>query len=135
MQDPTDAQPAVPGSEPLPVVTVAQVRFDAAGLIPAIVIDHQDREVLMLAWMNAESLEATLETQQTVFFSRSRQALWHKGATSGNVQHVRQLWVDCDADTLLVEVEQAGDGVACHTGQRSCFHRPLAANPVHEHAP
>lgn len=135
MQDPTDAQPAMPGSPPRPVVAVAEVRFDAAGLVPAIVIDHHDREVLMLAWMNAESLKATLETQQTVFFSRSRQTLWHKGATSGNVQHVRRLWVDCDADALLVEVEQAGDGVACHTGERTCFHRPLAANHAHEHAP
>jgi phosphoribosyl-AMP cyclohydrolase len=106
-----------------------QLRFDAAGLIPAVVQDHATGEVLMVAWMDAAALQRTLEGGEAVFYSRSRQQLWHKGATSGNTQRVVDLRVDCDGDTLLLLVEQRGDGVACHTGQRSCFHRQLPDGP------
>ncbi len=94
-------------------------QFDANGLIPAIVQDADSGQVLMLAWMNAESLALTLETRQTHFWSRSRQELWHKGATSGNIQHVVEVRLDCDQDALLVRVHPAGP--ACHTGAVSCF--------------
>ncbi len=100
-----------------------ELKFDDRGLIPAVVQDAATGEVLMVAWMNADSLRLTQETGETHFWSRSRQELWHKGATSGNTQRVREIWVDCDADTLLVKVEPAGP--ACHTGQRSCFFRRL----------
>lgn len=102
---------------------IADIRFDEKGLVPAIVQDAQSKEVLMLAYMNKESLEKTLETGETWFYSRSRQELWHKGATSGNVQRVVDIRYDCDADTLLVLVEPAGP--ACHTGSYSCFSRSL----------
>ncbi|MCL4270744.1 MAG: phosphoribosyl-AMP cyclohydrolase [Anaerolineales bacterium] len=100
-----------------------EIKFDANGLVPAIVQDANTKEVLTLAYMNAESLQLTLETKETWFWSRSRQELWHKGATSGNVQKVVEVRVDCDADTLLVLVEPAGP--ACHTGERSCFFRSI----------
>ncbi len=99
--------------------------FDAAGLIPAVVQDAASGDALMVAWMNAESLRLTQATGLATFWSRSRGELWQKGATSGNVQRVREIWVDCDADTLLLKVEPAGP--ACHTGQRSCFFRRLEA--------
>lgn len=99
------------------------VRYNEAGLVPAIVQDAATRQVLMMAWMNAESLARTLDLGETVFWSRSRQELWHKGATSGNTQKVLALHVDCDGDTLLIEVEAAGP--ACHTGAVSCFYRSL----------
>lgn len=99
------------------------LRFNAAGLIPAIVQDASTRQVLMMAWMNGESLARTLEMGETVFWSRSRQELWHKGATSGNTQRVVALYADCDGDTLLVTVEPAGP--ACHTGAVSCFFQPI----------
>jgi phosphoribosyl-AMP cyclohydrolase len=95
--------------------------FDARGLIPAILQDAETGEILMMAWMNEEALRLTVETGEAHFWSRSRQTLWHKGATSGNVQRVRELWVDCDADVLLLKVEPVGP--ACHTGARSCFYR------------
>ena len=101
----------------------ADVRFDERGLVPAVVQQAGTGEVLMVAWMSAESLRLTLETGPTWFWS-SRQELWNKGATSGNVQQVRRVLVDCDADTLLVEVDSPGP--ACHTGHRSCFFRQLA---------
>ncbi|ADI28021.1 MULTISPECIES: bifunctional phosphoribosyl-AMP cyclohydrolase/phosphoribosyl-ATP diphosphatase HisIE [unclassified Geobacillus] len=101
----------------------ADIRFDEKGLVPAIVQDAQSKEVLTLAYMNKESLEKTLETGETWFYSRSRQELWHKGATSGNVQRVVDIRYDCDADALLVLVEPAGP--ACHTGSYSCFSRSL----------
>lgn len=101
-----------------------ELQFDDRGLIPAIVQDYLDGAVLMLAWMNRESLQKTIETQRTWFWSRSRQELWHKGATSGHIQHVRDIRYDCDRDTLLVTVEQVGD-IACHTGSRSCFFTSL----------
>jgi phosphoribosyl-AMP cyclohydrolase/phosphoribosyl-ATP pyrophosphohydrolase/phosphoribosyl-AMP cyclohydrolase len=100
-----------------------EIKFDANGLIPAIVQDSETKEVLIMAWMNAEALRLTLETGEAVFWSRSRQEIWHKGATSGNVQKVVEVRVDCDADTLLVLVEPAGP--ACHTGERTCFYREL----------
>ena len=99
------------------------VKFDDNGLIPAIAQDVDTGQVLMMAWMNAESLEKTLEIGETVFWSRSRQELWHKGATSGNVQKLVELRYDCDADTLLALVNPAGP--ACHTGERSCFYRTI----------
>jgi len=99
----------------------ARVKWDEKGLIAAIVQDVNTRQVLMMAYMNAESLQKTLEIGETVFWSRSRQELWHKGATSGNTQKVREIRIDCDADTLLILVEPAGP--ACHTGEVSCFYR------------
>lgn len=99
------------------------VRYDERGLVPAVVQDWATGEVLMLAYMNAESLSKTLETGQTWFWSRSRAALWHKGETSGNTQRVVSVSIDCDGDTLLVRVEPRGP--ACHTGERTCFFRPL----------
>lgn len=99
---------------------IEQVKFDERGLIPAIVQDATTREILTLAYMNQDSLQRTLETGQTWFWSRSRNELWHKGATSGNTQQVVNLILDCDGDALVVQVNPAGP--ACHTGQRSCFH-------------
>ncbi|MDB5415534.1 MAG: phosphoribosyl-AMP cyclohydrolase [Rubritepida sp.] len=98
----------------------AAVRFDARGLVPAIAQQHDSGEVLMMAWMNAESLEETLATGRACYFSRSRNGLWRKGETSGQIQSVMDLRVDCDGDTLLLLVDQIG--VACHTGRRSCFY-------------
>ena len=99
------------------------VKFDATGLVPCVVQQEQTGEVLMMAWMNAESLALTIKTGTTWFWSRSRQELWNKGATSGNIQHVKHLLVDCDADTLVVVVDSPGP--ACHTGHRSCFFREI----------
>lgn len=101
----------------------ADLKFDEKGLIPTIVQDTQTRQVLMMAWMNAESLQKTIESGETWFWSRSRQELWHKGGTSGNTQKVSEVRYDCDADVLLVLVEPAGP--ACHTGEISCFYRKL----------
>lgn len=103
-------------------IPIDQIRYDERGLVPAIVQDCLDGTVLMMAWMNWESLQKTLETQETWFWSRSRSELWHKGATSGHTQKVRSLRYDCDSDALLIGVEQVGD-IACHTGERSCFHQ------------
>lgn len=102
---------------------LSTLHYNEAGLIPCIVQDVTTLEVLMMAWMNEESLSLTLERGETVFWSRSRQELWHKGETSGNVQKVCEIRYDCDADTLLVFVKPAGP--ACHTGARSCFFRTL----------
>jgi phosphoribosyl-ATP pyrophosphohydrolase/phosphoribosyl-AMP cyclohydrolase len=101
------------------------LKFDQAGLIPAIVQDTSTGQVLTLAYMNRESLDLTLDTGETWFWSRSRQELWHKGATSGNVQRVVEIRYDCDQDALLMIVEPAGP--ACHTGEQSCFYRILKA--------
>ena len=103
------------------------VKFDEQGLIPAIVQDARTRRVLTLAYMNAESLERTLTTKETWFWSRSRQQLWHKGETSGNTQRVVAVTADCDHDALLIEVEPRGP--ACHTGAESCFHNQLYGEP------
>jgi phosphoribosyl-ATP pyrophosphohydrolase/phosphoribosyl-AMP cyclohydrolase len=99
------------------------IKWNADGLVPAIVQDAESGAVLMLAYMNAESLQLTLKSGQTHFWSRSRQELWHKGATSGNVQHVEAMHIDCDGDTLLVRARPAGP--ACHTGEATCFYRTL----------
>ncbi|MEH2221391.1 MAG: bifunctional phosphoribosyl-AMP cyclohydrolase/phosphoribosyl-ATP diphosphatase HisIE [Nostoc sp.] len=103
-------------------IPIEKIRYDERGLVPAIVQDYLDGTVLMMAWMNQESLQKTLETEETWFWSRSRQELWHKGATSGHIQKVQSIRYDCDSDALLIGVEQLGD-VACHTGERSCFHQ------------
>ena len=105
---------------------LAGVAFDDSGLVPAIVQEQITGEVLMLAWMNSESLHRTLETGRTWFWSRSRQELWCKGETSGDRQWVREAYYDCDADAVLLVVEQEGGG-ACHTGQRTCFYRAFGA--------
>ena len=102
---------------------IPKLKWNAQGLIPAIVQDEATDLVLMVAWMNAEALRLTVQTGETHFWSRSRQELWHKGATSGNTQTVTGLWVDCDEDVLLVKVKPAGP--ACHTGAVSCFFRKL----------
>ncbi len=103
-------------------IPVDEIRYDERGLVPAIVQDYLDGTVLMMAWMNRESLQKTLDTGDTWFWSRSRSQLWHKGETSGHLQKVRSLRYDCDSDALLISVEQIGD-IACHTGERSCFHQ------------
>jgi phosphoribosyl-AMP cyclohydrolase / phosphoribosyl-ATP pyrophosphohydrolase len=103
-------------------LSLDKIRYDDQGLVPAIAQDYLDGTVLMLAWMNQASLQKTLATGETWYWSRSRQELWHKGATSGHIQKVRSLRYDCDSDALLVTIEQVGD-VACHTGERSCFHQ------------
>ena len=100
-------------------MSVPALAWDARGLIPAVVQETETGEVLMVAWMSRESLDATLRTGESHFWSRSRQELWRKGETSGHLQHVDGVYADCDGDTLLVQVHQ--DGVACHTGARSCF--------------
>lgn len=102
---------------------VEDLRYDERGLIPAIVQEEGTGAVLMLAYMNKESLQKTLESGHTWFYSRSRRRLWQKGETSGNIQTVKRIKYDCDADALLVEVNQKG--VACHTGNKSCFYREL----------
>ncbi len=115
----------MPAAEPTSLrqaIPVDQIRYNEQGLVPAIVQDYLDGTVLMMAWMNRESLQKTLETEETWFWSRSRQQFWHKGETSGHIQKVRSLRYDCDSDALLITVEQVGD-IACHTGERSCFHQ------------
>jgi phosphoribosyl-ATP pyrophosphohydrolase/phosphoribosyl-AMP cyclohydrolase len=100
------------------------VKFDENGLMPAIVQDVETSEVLMLAYMNQEALEKTISTGQAWFYSRSRRELWHKGATSGNYMNVKKVLIDCDEDTVLLQVDPAGP--ACHTGNRTCFFRRLS---------
>jgi phosphoribosyl-AMP cyclohydrolase len=120
----------VPGTTPTSPATaiaateeqLARVRYDADGLVPAIVQDRESGRVLMMAWMTAETLRLTLAEGRTVFWSRSRQEVWRKGETSGDVQYVRSAHYDCDGDVLLFVVDQHGAG-ACHTGERSCFFR------------
>jgi phosphoribosyl-AMP cyclohydrolase len=101
-----------------------ELRWSADGLIPVIAQDMESGDVLMLAWMNRTALEATIATGEAVYWSRSRDRLWHKGERSGHVQKVREILLDCDGDVLLLKVEQIG-GIACHTGRRSCFFRRL----------
>ncbi|WP_238378826.1 bifunctional phosphoribosyl-AMP cyclohydrolase/phosphoribosyl-ATP diphosphatase HisIE [Halalkalibacillus sediminis] len=103
-----------------------EFKFDEQGLLPAIVQDARTGEVLMLAYMNEESLQKTIDTKTTWFYSRSRKELWNKGATSGNYQYVKNMSYDCDEDTVLLQVEQVG--AACHTGARSCFYRDIDLN-------
>jgi phosphoribosyl-AMP cyclohydrolase len=101
-----------------------ELKYDEKGLIPAIIQDEKDGAVLMMAFMNKESLQRTIEDGTTWFWSRSRQEFWNKGATSGNKQIVKKIFYDCDNDTLLITVEQIGAG-ACHTGNRTCFFREI----------
>lgn len=103
------------------------LKFDANGLIPAIAQDARSGEILMVAYMNHETLQKTLEIGQAVFWSRSRQEIWHKGATSGNFLRVRRIFTDCDNDTILMLVEPMGP--ACHTGRTSCFYKELDCEP------
>jgi phosphoribosyl-AMP cyclohydrolase / phosphoribosyl-ATP pyrophosphohydrolase len=110
---------------------LSQIVFDANGLVPCVTQDWSTGEVLTLAYMNSEALERTLETGEMHFWSRSRQELWHKGEISGNVQRLRALRFDCDADALLALVE--AHGPACHTGERTCFHRALGTDAVATH--
>ncbi|WP_419919828.1 phosphoribosyl-AMP cyclohydrolase [Candidatus Poriferisocius sp.] len=105
-----------------------KVAFDSNGLVPAIVQEHEGGRVLMMAWMNRESLERTLATGRTWFWSRSRQEYWCKGETSGDRQYLREAYYDCDGDTLLLKVEQEGRG-ACHTGEYSCFFQSFDQPP------
>jgi phosphoribosyl-ATP pyrophosphohydrolase/phosphoribosyl-AMP cyclohydrolase len=105
-----------------------EISFDENGLVPCVVQDHRTGEVLTLAYMNADALARTRESGETWFWSRSRQELWHKGATSGNTQRVTEVRFDCDADALLVLVDAAGP--ACHTGEKSCFFRVLGRDAV-----
>lgn len=100
------------------------IKWDAGGLVPAIAQDYQNRRILMVAWMNRAALTETVQSGQAVYYSRSRQKLWHKGEQSGHVQHVREIRLDCDADVIALLVEQTG-GIACHTGRESCFYRKL----------
>jgi phosphoribosyl-AMP cyclohydrolase len=127
MSEPSTGELSVapPASVPTTSIddAVAGLKFDAAGLLPAVVQDDGDGTVLMVAWMDAEAVRRTLTSGRTWFWSRSRRQHWRKGDTSGHVQHVRSVTADCDADTLLVRVEQVGP--ACHTGTRSCFAHPL----------
>ena len=127
MSEPTTREPIVPSPDSPPPTSiddaVGGLKFDAAGLVPAVVQDDGDGAVLMVAWMDAEAVRRTLTTGRTWFWSRSRRQYWQKGETSGHVQHVRSVTADCDGDSLLVRVEQIGP--ACHTGTRSCFSHPL----------
>tara|TARA_R110001599_G_scaffold353459_1_gene592443 strand:+ start:146736 stop:147140 length:405 start_codon:yes stop_codon:yes gene_type:complete len=104
---------------------VEEIKWNEHGLVPAIAQDWQTGEVLMLAWMNRESLALTLSEGRAIYWSRSRKVLWRKGEESGHVQELKELRIDCDADTVLMKVEQLG-GIACHTGRRSCFYRKSA---------
>jgi len=116
--------PAPPeGTPALPDALIDTLAFDADGLIPAIAQQHDTGEVLMVAWMNREALAETVATGRVCYWSRSRRSLWRKGETSGQVQRLVELRVDCDGDVLLLQVDQTG--VACHTGRRSCFFRAL----------
>jgi phosphoribosyl-AMP cyclohydrolase len=127
MSTPTSSPaPSAPSSGGDPIVATAEqlahVKYDANGLVPAIVQDHATGEVLMMAWMNEETLKLSFAEGRTVFWSRSRQEVWRKGDTSGDVQWVVEASYDCDGDVLLFRVDQQGKG-ACHTGERSCFFR------------
>jgi phosphoribosyl-AMP cyclohydrolase len=101
-----------------------QLKFDSDGLIPAIAQEEESGEILMMAWMNRESVQSTVETNRATYWSRSRKKLWMKGEESGNIQEVRSIHVDCDGDVILLKVHQVG-GAACHTGHRTCFYREV----------
>lgn len=105
------------------------IKWDDKGLVPAIAQDAETNEILMVAWMNAESLELSMHEGRAIYWSRSRQKLWRKGEESGNVQQLKEMRLDCDADVVLLKVEQIGS-VACHTGRRSCFYRKLDSNTL-----
>jgi len=103
---------------------VDEIKWTADGLVPAVAQDADDGRILMVAWMNREALRLTAETGSVVYWSRSRQKLWHKGEESGHRQVVKEIWLDCDNDVILLQIEQLG-GIACHTGRRSCFYQRL----------
>ncbi len=103
---------------------LAEVKFDKAGLVPAIAQDAETGAVLMLAWMNADALRLTLQTRNVTYWSRSRKALWRKGETSGHIQELEAIWLDCDGDTILMKVRQSGP--ACHTGTPTCFFKSVS---------
>ena len=105
--------------------SIEDVKFDSQGLVPAIAQDAENGQILMMAWMNRQSLERTLEEGRAVYWSRSRQEFWRKGDSSGHIQEVLSLSLDCDGDTIVMQVKQTG--AACHTGERSCFFRNLTA--------
>lgn len=113
---------------------IETLKYDANGLIPAIIQDHADGAILMMAWMNKASLTDTVKTGKTHFWSRSRQKYWMKGEESGNIQVVKGIWYDCDADVLLIKAEQVG-GAACHTGHRSCFYMAAGQDGAKDSAP
>jgi phosphoribosyl-AMP cyclohydrolase len=117
--------PTAPDTHELESGAVLAPRFDEHGLVAAVLQHAETGEVMMLGWMNAEALHRTLETGEVWFFSRSREALWHKGETSGQIQKVVEVLVDCDQDAVLVKVDPRGDGGVCHTGHRACFYRVL----------
>ena len=137
MSQRTTGKPGPEGTRPGTADTswLDEVAWDAAGLVPAIAQDADTGDILMVAWMNREALAETLATGRAVYWSRSRARLWRKGEESGHVQTVREVRLDCDADVVLLRVEQRG-GIACHTGRRSCFFRRFAdgrwevVNPV-----
>ena len=110
---------------------ISELKYDKHGLIPAIIQDAENNEVLMMAYMNSASLQKTLETGYTYFWSRSREKYWMKGESSGHVQEVKQVLFDCDRDTVLIKVVQKGPG-ACHTGHRSCFYTDISGNEIAE---
>lgn len=112
---------------------LARIKFNADGLVPAIAQQHDSGEVLMMAWMNAEAVAETLETGRVCYFSRSRGGLWRKGETSGQQQRLTEFLIDCDGDTILLKVDQ--DGVACHTGRRTCFYTAARPEGLVEVAP
>lgn len=116
----------------VPESVIEGLKFDENGLIPAIVQDHENGQVLMMAWMNRESLARTLETGTCTYWSRSRQKFWVKGETSGHLQHVKRISVDCDQDVLLIQVEQVG--AACHENFRSCFYRDFTPEGLTENS-
>ena len=120
-------------TDPLPDDLWASLKFDADGLIPVIAQQHDSGEILMLAWMNRDSLAETLDSGEVTYWSRSRGQLWRKGETSGQTQRLIELRIDCDGDTLLLRVDQKG--VACHTGRRSCFYRALQEEKLVEIIP
>jgi len=107
----------------------AKINFNEAGLIPAIAQDYETNEILMVAWMNIEAFELTLERKQAVYFSRSRNKLWFKGEESGNMQIVKDVYTDCDNDVILLKVQQVG-GIACHTGRESCFFQKIDGEKI-----
>ena len=107
----------------------AKINFNEVGLIPAIAQDYETNEILMVAWMNKEAFELTLEKKQAVYFSRSRNKLWFKGEESGNMQIVKDVYTDCDNDVILLKVQQVG-GIACHTGRESCFFQKIDGEKI-----
>lgn len=119
-----------PPAEAAATAAIGAIAFDAGGLVPAIAQQHDTGEVLMMAWMNRDAVRETLATGRVCYWSRSRQALWRKGETSGQVQRLIDLRIDCDGDTLLLLVDQTG--VACHTGKRCCFFRRAGAGGLEE---